>query len=243
MGLTTFDSRPRDRIRQQSRKRAITRRKIDAQLEACCLQSMLASAHLSPIDDSVGTLARARRFLGRVLHTVRRPSDLPPPFEGRVAPTTAFSERAEKTSMVALREAPLASVKGEVIGAWEIEVQLAEKRALREQAALRLRLRALLDARLVAVENDLTWIGIRVASEGDQTLVAWRVTEADVLRTVEVRCAIGDENSLAETTTEDVPAGMNVGSTIITSDALRLVVALGVLDEGRFVSRAHAVVR
>ena len=125
----------------------------------------------------------------------------------------------------------------------EIEAQLAEKRVLREEAAQRLRARALLDARLSAWEGDLTWIGIRVESEGDQTLIAWRVTEADVLRTVEVRCAIGDENALPETTTEDVPAGMNVGSTIITSDALRLVVALGVLDEGRFVSRAHAVVR
>ena len=204
---------------------------------------MLASAQLPLIDDSVGTLARARRFLGRVLDTVRRPSDLPPPFEGRMAPKTAFAERVEKTSMVALREELPARTEGEVIGASEIEVQLAEKRVLREEAALRLRARALLDARLIALENDLTWIGIRVASEGDQTLIAWRVTEADVLRTVEVRCAIGDESSLAETTTEDVPAGMNVGSTIITSDALRLVVALGVLDEGRFVSRAHAVVR
>jgi len=203
---------------------------------------MLASAYLSPIDDPAGTFARARRFLGRVLDTVRRPSEMPPPFEGRELPKVETTQ-VESTFMIALRDEWVPRAEGEVVGASEIELQLAEKRALREEAARRVRARARLDARLIALESDLTWIGIRVESEGYQTLVAWRVTEADVLRTVEVRCAIGDENSLAETTTEDVPAGMNVGSTIITSDALRLVVALGVLEEGRFVSRAHAVVR
>lgn len=203
---------------------------------------MLASVHLSPFDDSVGTLARARRFLGRVLDTVRRPSDMPPPLQGRGAPSVVVGSPhreapVEQTSLVALRAPRVED------DAQEIAAQLAEKRVLREEAAQRLRARALLDARLLELESDLTWIGIRVASEGDQTLIAWRVTEAEVLRTVEVRCAIGDENALAETSTEDVPAGMNVGSTIITSDALRLVVALGVLEEGRFVSRAHAVVR
>ena len=154
--------------------------------------------------------------------------------------------RSEPMAIIATRESSEALKAGEALDASDIEAQLHEKRALREEAALRverLRLRGLLDARLVQWEQDLTWIGIRVETEGDQTLVAWRVTEADVLRTVEVRCTLGEEDSLAETTTEDVPAGMNVGSTVITSDALRLVVAIGVLDEGRFVSRAHAIVR
>jgi hypothetical protein len=208
---------------------------------------MLAQVSLSPDlleASSTSALTRARRFLGRVLDTVRRPSEMPPPLEGRAMKVEI--PRAEPMAIIATRESSEALKAGEALDAADIEAQLHEKRALREEAALRverLRLRGLLDARLAEWEQDLTWIGIRVETEGDQTLVAWRVTEADVLRTVEVRCALGEEDSLAETTTEDVPAGMNVGSTVITSDALRLVVAIGVLDEGRFVSRAHAIVR
>lgn len=193
---------------------------------------------------STSAFTRARRFLGRVLDTVRRPSEMPPPLEGR-APKVEIP-RAEPMSIIATREHSNAPKAGEALDATDIEAQLHEKRMLREEAALRverLRVRALLDARLLQWEQDLTWIGIRVETEGDQTLVAWRVTEADVLRTVEVRCAIGDEDSLPVTTTEDVPAAMNVGSTVVTSDALRLVVAIGVLEEGHFVSRAHAIVR
>ncbi len=96
-------------------------------------------------------------------------------------------------------------------------------------------------ARLLA---DPSWSGLRVATEGDDEHVAWRAIEgANVLRTVEVRCALGALDASPEVTVHDRPLDASEGAVRLASDALRLVVALGTLEAGRFVSLAHANVR
>ena len=76
-------------------------------------------------------------------------------------------------------------------------------------------------------------------------LVAWRDVDrvADVLRTIEIRCDYGALDAAPEITVRDRPVSATLGAASVASDAQRLLVALGTIREGSFVSVAHATVR
>jgi hypothetical protein len=170
-----------------------------------------------------GALARARRFLGRVIETVRggeRPSDVPPP------PVDLAPLRRTAT------EAP-APVEALVEG---------DERVVAEPPAEVLPppgdpARALL--------ADPTWSGIRSEDQAERALLAWRdaAAEASTLRTIEVHCDFGSPDAEPRVVVRDQPITKVTGATTLESRAARIVVALGAMRDGTFVSLAHATVR
>jgi hypothetical protein len=92
---------------------------------------------------------------------------------------------------------------------------------------------------------DASWSGLRFEPRDQVALVAWRDVDqsADVLRTVEIRCDYGALDAAPEITVRDRPVSATLGATSLASDAQRLVVALGTLREGAFVSVVHATLR
>jgi hypothetical protein len=64
-----------------------------------------------------------------------------------------------------------------------------------------------------------------------------------VLRTIEIRCDYGALDAAPEITVRDRPVSATLGAASVASDAQRLLVALGTIREGSFVSVAHATVR
>ena len=96
-----------------------------------------------------------------------------------------------------------------------------------------------------ALLADASWSGLRLEPREQLALVAWRDVDrtADVLRTVEIRCEYGALDASPEITIHDRPVSATLGATSLVSDAHRVLVALGTMREGRFVSVAHATLR
>ncbi|GAB4204274.1 MAG: hypothetical protein OHK0013_19070 [Sandaracinaceae bacterium] len=181
---------------------------------------MIGSRHRLRSDE--GALARARRFLGRVIGSVRgseRPSDVPPP-----------PSALEHVEVASHAMSP------------EQEAAATQERAIVEPSAEALPspgdpARALL--------ADPAWSGIRSEDLSDRTLVAWRdaTEQASTLRTVEVHCDFGALDAAPRVVVRDQPITGATGATTLESRAARIVVALGAMREGSFVSLAHATVR
>jgi hypothetical protein len=176
-----------------------------------------------------GALARARRFLGRVIDTVRgneRPSDVPPPPGARAA---ASSELLEGPSAAEreLEPTPAATVDERVV-----EEPAAEALPAPGDPA-----RALL--------SDASWSGLRAEHDEGRTLLAWRDldADADTLRTVEIHCDFGALDAAPRVVVRDHPASGVIGARTLEGDAARIVVSLGRLRDGEFVSAVHATVR
>jgi hypothetical protein len=171
-----------------------------------------------------GALARARRFFGRVIDTVRggeRPSDVPPPPDAHAG---------------AMRE-PVVPRVADAASALE-----GDERVVAEPSSDVLPppgdpARALL--------ADPAWSGIRSEDHADRTLLAWRdaAAEASTLRTIEVHCDFGALDAAPHVVVRDQPITGVIGATSLESRAARIVVALGAMRDGTFVSLAHATVR
>jgi hypothetical protein len=185
-----------------------------------------------------GPLALARRLLGRVLDTVRGsepppelvPSDSHEPRVGSAPPAFARRSEPRPRDLEAARasEAPNDELREDRVVELPPEARLP---AADEPA------RALL--------SDASWSGLRFEARERGALVAWRDVDrtADVLRTIEIRCDYGALDAAPEITIRDRPVSATLGATSVASDAHRLLVALGTLREGSFVSVAHATVR
>lgn len=183
-----------------------------------------------------GALARARRFLGRVIDTVRgseRPSDLPPPPDAR-----AGSAPRSSASGGELLEGPSAAERErEPTPAPSVDERVVEEPTADVLPAAGDPARALL--------ADASWSGLRAEHEEGRTLLAWRDldAEADTLRTVEIHCDFGALDAAPRVVVRDHPASGVIGARTLEGDAARIVVSLGRLREGRFVSAVHATVR
>ncbi len=181
-----------------------------------------------PEDD--GALARARRFLGRVIDTVRggeRPSEVPPP-----PIAVAMSSVAMPTDAAPVVEPdPPRAEHGD---ADERVVEVPSSTSLPDPTDPA---RALL--------ADASWSGLRFEDRGGHALLAWRDAgaEASTLRTVEVHCTFGALDAEPRIVVRDVPASAALGATTLTTDAARVVVALGTLRNGEFLSQVHATIR
>ncbi len=186
----------------------------------------------------VGALARARRFLGRVLDTVRGsepPPELVPDAPSlAVPPAPRMPTRVDESEAHALHEPARVTdpdPRPSPIVALARVVDLAPTLQRDELA------RTLLE--------DASWTGLRCEEREGRALVAWRdpAGAAALLRTIEIRCALGALDASPEVIVNDRPVHSAEGATSFTSDALRVVVAIGSMHEGSFVSMAHAHVR
>lgn len=187
--------------------------------------------------DGEGPLARARRFLGRVIETVRGSE---PPVELVPSNDLVVSAPADPR--------PLAATP-----APDPDPVPARARADGDDARTDERVVDLPPAALAPVAGDpaaalladASWSGLRAEDRGEVTLLAWRAadSDADTLRIVEVRCDFGALDAAPRITVTDRPASGVIGASTLASDAARIVVALGSLREGSFVSSAHATVR
>jgi hypothetical protein len=173
-----------------------------------------------------GPLALARRLLGRVLETVRG-SEPPPELVPSVTtdPRDAASRRAPSAPALSARERALDEDR-------VVDLPDASRLPAADEPA-----RALL--------SDASWSGLRFEPRDRVALVAWRDVDrvADVLRTIEIRCDYGALDAAPEITVRDRPVSATLGAASVASDAQRLLVALGTIREGSFVSVAHATVR
>lgn len=158
-------------------------------------------------------LAHARRLLGRVLGSVGLGD----------APDSALPGRDAQPHIAA-----------------HVEPRV-DPSPPREAAATTARVEPTLAAEWL---EDAAWSGLRFSSNEDGDHLAWRAIEgADTLRTVEVRCALGEPDASPEVTIRDRPLTSSEGALRFVDDALRRVVSLGTLEGGRFVSLTHANVR
>lgn len=190
-----------------------------------------------------GPLALARRLLGRVLETVRG-SEPPPELVPSVGPDPRDVARVESHRV----ESHRAESHRVELGAHASEAPTASDDDLGEDRVVELPSEALLPsleepARVLL--SDASWSGLRIEARERDALVAWRDVDrrADVLRTIEIRCEYGALDGSPEITIRDRPVSATLGATSVASDAQRLLVALGTLREGAFVSVAHATVR
>ncbi len=193
----------------------------------------------------LGTLARARRLLGRVLDTVRGGEpvaelvpDSPPTRAG-----AAFASEPQSPTHEPLADRSVAIVRRlEVEPALDDDAEDLEDRvvALPEPSMV-----PSIDEPARALLADAAWSGLRTERRDDQTLLAWRDVDrgADVLRTIEIRCAFGALDATPEISVKDRPISSTLGAITIASDAARWVVALGSMRDGSFVSVAHATLR
>lgn len=92
---------------------------------------------------------------------------------------------------------------------------------------------------------DETWSGLRAEDRGETVAIAWRGLDSsvDTLRIVEVRCALGELGAEPVLSVVDERADHARGEKVLASDALRIVVALGIRRGDRFESRAHVAAR
>ncbi|MFO0708214.1 MAG: hypothetical protein U0353_00155 [Sandaracinus sp.] len=208
----------------------------------------------------VGALARARRFLGRVLDTVRGsepPTELVPEAPPRSRDhALAPAARATEASL-AQPLAPMAATSSSaaiephtetsgprasssvalVLRDPEPRETLEERVTIPEPLASHEPARALLD--------EGSWSGLRCEEREGLSWIAWRGVDpsAALLRTIEIRCALGALDASPEVVVQDRPVHAALGATSLTTDALRVLVALGSMREGEFVSVAHAQLR
>jgi len=182
--------------------------------------------------DGEGPLARARRFLGRVIETVR----------GSEHPT----ELVPASDLVASTHPHPYGHPSAVISAPEDEPSSDPDRAEELVVELpRAELAPTAGDPAAALLADASWSGLRIEDRGDVALLAWRAADADAdtLRIVEVRCDFGALDAEPRITVTDRPASGVIGASSIVSDAARILVSLGSLREGAFVSSVHASVR
>lgn len=175
----------------------------------------------------VSAFARARRFLGRVLDTVR--GSEPP--SAHVAESTrgASLRPPSRPLVVPVIERASGATRARPARSSEASPPSPELRAAREAA------------QGLLAEGD--WSGLRVEDTGRGALVAWRGLEGvSVLRTVEVHCALGALDARPEVRVRDQRIDA-LGATSLESDALRWIVALGKLVDGEFVSVTHTALR
>lgn len=185
-----------------------------------------------------GPLALARRLLGRVLDTVR--GSEPPP---ELVPSHGHEPRVGSAPRDVARRSESRPRDLEAA-----RVSQAPDDELREDRVVELPPEARLpaaDEPARALLSDASWSGLRFEARERGALVAWRDVDgtADVLRTIEIRCDYGALDAAPEITIHDRPVSATLGATSVASDAHRLLVALGTLREGSFVSVAHATVR
>ncbi|MBN8613650.1 MAG: hypothetical protein J0L92_23845 [Deltaproteobacteria bacterium] len=193
----------------------------------------------------VGALARARRFFGRVLETVRGGEpvvELVPDAQRDRSPLAAPAPRAETPIAAQPVETPRSVALVRVLDLEPLLDEAPEERVITlpepthvpsaEEPA-----RALL--------ADGSWSGLRHEARGGDTLLAWRDVDrsAHVLRTIEIRCAFGALDATPRVEVKDRPISSTIGAVTLASDAARWVVALGSLRDGAFVSVAHATLR
>jgi hypothetical protein len=196
-----------------------------------------------------GALARARRFLGRVLETVRgaepivelvpeAPRDRSPRVEPAPAP------RAPVPAPVAAEPAPTPRSVA-LVRVLDLEPAREEDRddrvvALPEPAHVP---SAEEPARRLLADG--SWSGLRHEARDGAAMLAWRDVDgsADVLRTIEIRCAFGALHATPRVEVKDRPISSTIGAVTLASDAARWVVALGSVREGAFVSVVHATLR
>jgi hypothetical protein len=178
-----------------------------------------------------GPLALARRLLGRVIDTVR--GSEPPP---ELVPRVAADPRDARPGPVVAREREAAPREA------HLDDELREDRVVELPAASAM---PAADEPARALLSDASWSGLRFEPRDRGVLLAWRdvAQVADVLRTIEIRCDYGALDAAPEITVRDRPVSATLGATSVASDAHRLLVALGTIREGAFVSVAHATVR
>lgn len=190
-------------------------------------------------DGEKGPLARARRFLGRVIETVRgseHPAELVPASELVVSGATpgphAMPHAPPSTDAASTPATP----------APEDDLDHGEERVVELPSAS---LVPRLESPAASLLADASWSGLRVEDRGDLSLLAWRAADADAdtLRIVEIRCDFGALDGAPVVSVTDRPASGVIGASTLSSDAARIVVALGSLRDGTFVSCAHAEVR
>jgi len=182
--------------------------------------------------DSEGPLARARRFLGRVIETVRgaeHPTELVPAADLVVSPHP--HPHGHPPAEVAPPEPEPAS---EMDPAYERVVELPS-----------VELAPTADEPAAALLADASWSGLRFEDRGDVALLAWRAADptADTLRVVEIRCAFGALDAEPQITVTDRPASGVIGASTLASDAARVIVSLGSKSGSGFVSSVHASIR
>lgn len=188
-----------------------------------------------------GALARARRFLGRVLDTVRgsEPPDERVPASTSHAPLRPMAP-AHTASIVAssgLADASPSDATSATSASVAETVREDVLTSLDEGTS------SSPDGSDDALAE--SWSGLRVEHGEGSSRVAWRDLDAsvNVLRVVEVRCALGALDAAPEVAIHDREISPTHGATELDTDALRLVVALGSVRDGRFVSSAHATLR
>lgn len=176
----------------------------------------------------IDSLARARRFFGRVLDTVRGGEpivelvpDAPPAPMARVASSSSASSVA-------------------LVRRLEIVPEPNDDRVPEAPSA-----RSLADDPARALLAEVGWSGLRHETRAGDTLLAWRDLgdRAEVLRTIEIRCAYGALDAAPEVAVVDRPIASLNGAVTLASDAARWMVALGSIRDGAFVSVAHANLR
>lgn len=196
----------------------------------------------------VGALSLARRFLGRVLDTVRGAEPIvelvPDAPSTRVRAVEPQVRAAESIDRVEPIPAPRSVALVRVLDLEPMPTAETEGDD---------RVVALPDPSLVpsideparALLADASWSGLRTEQRDAQALLAWRDVDqtADVLRTIEIRCAYGALDAAPEVSVRDRPISSTLGAITLASDAVRWVVALGSLRDGAFVSVAHATLR
>jgi hypothetical protein len=183
-----------------------------------------------------GPLALARRLIGRVLDTVRGaegPAELVP-----VAGPKRTADTDAHDADTRAREPDAAPHAERVSPTTTPEARGDEAPALAAPPAPP-------DEPARALLTDASWSGLRLEQRGEHALLAWRGVDlsVDLLRTVEVRCDYGALDASPEVRIHDRAVSATSGAATVASDAHRVLVALGTMRGGEFVSVAHASVR